>query len=265
MTVDLAVVNYNTLDKLKRLLDTLHSDLSDEKIWKLYIADNDSQDGSREWLKKNRDNYNIESVFFNPNVGYSEAINNISTVCDSDIFCAVNADTWFDTAHVYAAQQTFDDPTQGIMGPKQLDERGAIRHAGIFWDRESDPIHRGWSHPDPEDKLFKTRNQCWTVSGSIYYVRRTVWDEMTYHPHYRHLFPRVTGAMLPTFMYFEETWTSIFADHLGWKVYYDGTIPTAGHSWHASNSPGDNTGHFHESRRLYRMTADRLGVHHEIK
>jgi GT2 family glycosyltransferase len=263
---DLLVVNYNTKDKLQRLLDILHSDVGDEQVWKLYVADNNSTDGSREWLKDHGDKYNIETVFMNPNVGYSEAINNMSTVCDSEILCAVNADTWFDTKHVKAAAQTFvDNPLQGIMGPKQLDEQGRIRHAGIFWDKQSDPVHRGWAHPDPEDKMFKTRDKCWTVSGSIYYVRRSTWDAMTSDAHYRSLFPRVTGAMLPTFMYFEETWTSIFADFLGWDIYYDGTLPTAGHSWHASNTPGDNTGHFHTSRQLYRMTADRIGVRHEIK
>jgi GT2 family glycosyltransferase len=265
MSVDLLVVNYNTIDKLRRLLNTLHSDLNDESVWKLYVADNGSHDGSREWLKDNGHNYKIETMFFNPNVGYSEAVNNMSTICSSDILCAVNADTWFDTAHVKAAEQTFDDPSQGIMGPKQLDENGLIRHAGIFWDRDTNPVHRGWSQPDPQDALFKTRDKCWTVSGSIYYVRRTLWDEMTFHSHYRRLFPRVTGAMLPTFMYFEETWTSIFSQHLGWNVYYDGTIPTAGHSWHASNSPGDNVDHFHQAKGLYSMAADRIGIPHEIK
>lgn len=265
MEVDLLVCNYNTKSKLQRLIDILHSDIEDN-VWNLYIADNDSEDGSYEWLKKHGHKFNIKTVFKNPNVGYSEAINNMSTVCDSEILCAVNADTWFDTNHVKAAAQTFaDNPRQGIMGPKQIDEAYRIRHGGIFWDGESNPVHRGWNESDRDDSKYKDRIPCWTVSGSIYYVRRETWDEMTYNPQYRNLFPRVTGAMLPTFMYFEETWTSIFADYLGYEIWYDGTIPTAGHSWHASNNPGENVHHFQSSRELYRMTADRVGIAHEIK
>lgn len=266
MQVDLLICNYNTKDKLIRLLDNLQEDY-EPGAWKLYISDNDSSDGSYEWLKANRDNYPIETVFKNPNVGYSEAINNMSVIADSEILCALNSDTWFNTAHVKAAAKTFvDHPNQGIMGPKQMDEQYRVRHGGIFWDGgPSDPVHRGWGFIDAYDEEFKDRLRCWTVSGSIYYVRRSVWDEMTFEPRYRELFPRATGAMLGTFMYFEETWTSVFADFLGHEVWYDGTIPTAGHSWHASNKPGDNVSHFHESRRIYRMTADRLGVHHEIR
>ena len=265
MTVDLLVCNYNTKDRLEDLLQTLNWDYK-PGAWNLFVADNGSTDGSYEWLSQNADRFSVERVIKNPNVGYSEAINNMSTLCDSEILCAVNADTWFSTEHVKEAELTFlHNPMQAIMGPKQVDSSGVIRHGGIFWDGKSSPVHRGWQETDANDELYKDRLRCWTVSGSIYYVRRSAWDEMTNHPGYRNLFPRATGAMLPTFMYFEETWTSIFASHLGYEVWYDGTIPTAGHSWHASNTPGDNVHHFHQARELYRMTADRLGVPHEIK
>lgn len=269
MTVDLLVVNYNTKDKLKRLLDTLHEDyLSSNIEWKLYVADNGSEDGSYQWLKENRDNYNIETVFKNPNVGYSAAVNAMANVSESDILAAVNADTWFSSVHVEAANRSFKDhPNQAIMGPKQLDEKGIIRHGGIFWngDKSEDPVHRGWNQADFNDVAFHKREQCWTVSGSLYYVRRSVWDEMTNHPVYRELHPRALGAALETFMYFEETFTSVFAQHLGYEVWYDGTIPTAGHSWHASNNPGDNVHHFHNSKVVYVETCDKLGINHEIK
>lgn len=268
MQVDLLVVNYNTKDKLERLLKTLNDTSGSNRIpWKLYVADNGSSDGTYEMLRKNADKYRIESIFRNPNIGYSAAINSMAAVSRSDILCAVNADTWFTNNHVNQAIETFKyHKNQAIMGPKQIDERGLIRHGGIFWegDKSKPPYHRGWSEFDGYDQAYKDRHQCWTVSGSIYYVRRSVWDEMTNHSGYRSLHPRAQGAFLETFMYFEETFTSVFAEHLGYEVWYDGTIETAGHSWHASNNPGDNVHHFHKSKEIYRRTCDALGIHHEV-
>jgi len=267
MKIDLLVVNYNTKNKLERLLNTLVDSINGEPNWHLYVADNGSEDGSYDMLKANADRWRIESLYKNPNVGYSAAINPMAAASHSDILCAVNADTWFDNAHINAAVKSFQDhPNQAIMGPKQMDEGHVIRHGGIFWDGDPlvHPIHRGWNTRDDYDELFHEREKCWTVSGSLYYVRRSVWDEMTNHPEYRALHPRAQGAFLPVFMYFEETFTSVFAQHLGYEVWYDGSIPTAGHSWHASNKPGTNVPHFHMSKVVYKETCDRMGIPHEI-
>lgn len=268
MTIDLLVVNYKTKDKLQRLLETLNSDY-EEDVWKLYVADNDSQDGSLEFLRENQDKYRIEQVFKNPNVGYGTAVASMSTIASSDFLCAVNADTWFSTNHVKQAEQTFlDNPNQAIMGPKQRDEQGKIRHGGITWTgiKGEHPIHRGWGQSDPNDTEFKDRTQVWTVSGSIYYVRRSVWDVLTNDPQYRQMNPTAMSPMLDgrLFMYFEETYVSVFAQHRGYEVWYDGSIEGAGHSWHASNTPGDNVHWFQQSREIYRHSCDRLGINHEI-
>ncbi len=266
MKADLLVLNYNTKDKLKRLLDTLMSDY-EPGVWDLYVADNDSQDGSFEWLSQVQEEYHIKVLFKNPNVGFSAAMGPMANVSRNEIITLVNADTWFTTSHVKQALQTFiDNPNQTAMGPKQRDENSVIRHGGIFWDGDKSvaPVHRGWNVPDPADTMFRDRIQCWTVSGSIYYVRRDVWDEMTKHPSYRSLFPREHGCTLGTFLYFDETFVSVFLQALGYEVWYDGTIETAGHSWHASNKPGDNVHHFHDSKELYRRTCDILGINHEI-
>jgi GT2 family glycosyltransferase len=69
--IDLCVVNYNTRPLLNRFLDCLHNDLhANEKVWNLYIADNDSKDDSAEWLKYNSQRYKINKVYNNENIGY---------------------------------------------------------------------------------------------------------------------------------------------------------------------------------------------------
>lgn len=268
--IDLLIVNYNTRHLLKRLLDTLEStwDAFDAgKICKIYIADNDSQDDSKAWLEANKNFYPIEKIFYNQNIGYSAAINHLASKSDSEFLCAVNADTWFTVNHVRQVQQSFTElPNAAVIGVKQRDEGNKIRHGGIFWDGVNNPEHRGWGMWDPDDTFFKDRIQCWTVSGSIYYVRRSMWDAMTEYEPYRELFPRALGAFLPTPHFFEETFCSQLAHHMGYEVWYDGTVETAGHSWHASSDVGDASRKYFEiSRNLYKATCDRLGIPHECR
>lgn len=255
-------MNYNTKDLLIRLLETLNSDY-EPNIWKLYIADNGSTDGTAEELdRRNFEHYHVEDIFLNENIGYSAAINDMASRSNSEFLCAVNADTWFTTSHVKDVIKSFEThPKAGVIGVKQLDEESRIRHGGIFWDNIHNPTHRGWSQFDPNDAMCKDAIQCWTVSGSIYYVRRSAWDEAANYQPYRDLFPQNTGAFLPTPHYFEETFCSQMMHHLGWQVWYDGTVETAGHTWQASS--GDVSNYFQISRQIYLETCDRLGIHHE--
>lgn len=265
MTIDLLVVNYNTRTMLEDLLNTLHSDYQ-ENVWKLYIADNNSPDDSAEWLRANRDNYDIEEVFFFDNIGYAAAINKMSTYSKSEFLAAVNADTWFTTNHVKQVEQSFlETPSAGVIGVKQLDKNSRIRHGGIFFtDRMGHMTHRGWADYDPLDMKVKDKVICGTVSGSIYYMRRKAWDDVLNHPVYMELFPDAEGAFLPTPMYFEETFFSMAVQSLGWDVVYDGTVETAGHHWHASAPVGANTGYFDVSRNIYRYACQKMGIRNEF-
>ena len=269
MKADLLIINYNTKDLLKRLLDTLHSDYEPD-VWNLYIQDNGSTDGSVEFLRNTNTQYDIKHISYSKNVGYSRAINSLGTITDSEVLVAVNADTWFTTNHVKQALKTFEDnPNQAVLGVKQLDEKKHIRHGGIFWDGlgSKPPFHRGWNLWDPYDNHHKDRIQCWTVSGSIYYMRRTVWDEVgSYLRDKGVIESNETGSWLSTPHYYEETFFSQVVQHLGYEVWYDGAVETAGHSWHASSPVGGEADQkFHQSQKMYVEACEKLGIAHEIR
>jgi len=262
-------VNYNTKKLLERLLDTLHSDY-EPGVWNIYISDNASTDGTREWLTENFHKYNLKYFGFNENIGYSAAINNLVALSkagsNSEFLCAVNADTWFTTSHVKQVIESFHKtPNAAVIGVKQMDENKLIRHGGIFWDGVKNPIHRGWSMKDPFDASYKDRVPCWTVSGSIYYMRRNVWDEVAEYEPFKTLYPNLRGAWLPTPMYFEETFYSQLVQHLGYEVWYDGTVDTAGHTWNASTGSHNEKlqNLFQTSRQMYIQTCEALGIPHE--
>ena len=259
--IDLCVINYNTRPLLNRFLDCLHNDLHvNEKVWNLYIADNGSQDDSAHWMKYNFERYKINKFYMNDNIGYSGACNQLAAIGSSDIIGLLNADIWMTSEALVRAQKIFDDnPDIHILGPKQRDENGLITHAGIVGTNTA-PTHRGWRQSDFNDELYKDRVPCVTVSGSAYFIRREVWNTLTNHPKYQEMYPGATGAFLPTPHYYEETWCSYFARHLGYNVVYDGSV-SIGHSWHKSSPVGGEAdSKFKESQGIFRKACDYIGI-----
>lgn len=283
MTIDLCVINYNTRDKLQRFLDVLHADYreTDPKVWNLHIADNGSTDDSVDWLKENFESYDIDTIHTNENIGYAGAANDLAWAGSGDVIAILNADVWMSTTQVRSIRQAFQDPEVAILGPKQRDEQGRITHAGIIGTHTA-PRHRGWREPDPMDTKYRFTDEVVTVSGSAYFVRRNVWDELTNNEEYNLMLKEfrarslVTdqpmkgtrrgeypGAFLPTRHYYEETWVSYFAHHLGHKVVYDGRI-SIGHSWHASSEVGGHADQlFHESKQIFVAACDHFGIPHD--
>lgn len=263
--IDLCVINYNTKHMLERLLNVLHSDLDENNLcWNLHIADNGSIDGTVDWLKEVHENYNINSVYINENIGYSAACNQLAYHSSADIIALLNADTWFTSSDIKIIDDIFtDNPDIHILGPKQRDENGLITHAGIIGTNVQ-PRHRGWREHDPYDILYRDRIECVTISGSAYFIRRDVWNALTNDSEYRKLYPEAVGAFLPTPHYYEETWCSYFARHRGYNVVYDGSA-SIGHSWHASSpKPGEGFSEadsmFPISREIFRNACDQLGI-----
>lgn len=256
--MDLVVVNHNTRDKLQRLLDTLHAD--DDGGWNLYIVDNGSTDGSVDWLLRETKPYRIQMMKFNDNIGFSAAVNDLVSRTRSPLVGILNGDVWLSSSDVKQITKAFDDSEIAILGPKQRDEKGYIRHGGIIGTNES-PKLRGWGEHDPDDVKYKDRIECVSVSGSAYFIRRSVWDNLTNCPRYRDLYPSAVGAFLSTPHYYEETWCSYHAREHGYKIFYDGSI-SIGHSWHASSEVGSTTdaNYARTSRALFRQACGHHGI-----
>jgi len=267
--IDLCVVNHNTRPQLQRLLDTLHHDAVSpngalKKNWNLFITDNNSTDDFIPWIRENEQRYAIDRMYLRKNIGYSAAANMMAHSSRSEIIGILNGDIWMTTEDCRKIQKIFQENEDiHILGPKQRDENSLITHAGIVGTNTA-PKHRGWREFDLEDELYRDQIECVTVSGSAYFVRRDVWNALTSNSKYQQIYPNAVGAFLPTPHYYEETWCSYFARHLGYNVVYDGSI-SIGHSWHASSpKPGEGISHvdkyFPMSREIFRKACDHFGI-----
>jgi glycosyltransferase involved in cell wall biosynthesis len=274
--IDLCVVSYNTKDKLQRLVETLASDYKPGQL-SLYVLDNNSSDGSAEYLADvvRPMNWPGEIILSSFNYGYAFACNLLASRGSGNIVGLLNADVWMRTQDVATIESRMYELDAEVYGPKQRDEFGRVTHAGIF-GTNSQPQHRGWKIHDPADRLFRDTLDAVTVSGSAYFVKRTVWENLTYDPEYINLLGHLVGtgaiplwsvasdgAFLPTPHYYEETWCSYYARHRGYRVVYDGYV-SIGHSWHASSDVGgEPDSKFKVSQSIFREACDFMGIDHD--
>lgn len=251
--IDLVVINFNTKDKLERLVKTLFESVDESELqFRLNIVDNGSSDGSQDVLKNLADKYDITPYFFE-NIGYARACNDVAEKGSAPIVALLNADVWFTYGQLKRIQKSFDqNEAIAILGPKQRDEAGRIVHAGIFGSNEQ-PKHRGWKQLDLSDELYRDQVEAVTISGSAYFIRRNIWQELTQCKIYQQIAPGATGAFLPTPHYYEETFCSYHARAHEHKIFYDGNI-SIGHSWHASHDIGSRVDKefFSSSQRSFR-------------
>lgn len=275
--MDLCIVSYNAKDKLERMINTM--DPSErEGLYRILVRDNNSTDGSSQYIREQLGQGRIDELTIGPNVGYAYACNELAMEGYNDIVALLNGDVWITRPQLLQVQQFFNShPDVDIMGPKQRDERGYITHAGIFGPNNA-PKHRGWKMRDPHDKLYRDIVDATTLSGAAYFVRREVWEELAGADEFQHIYDTVNkqtsrilnvpetdalGAFLPTPFYYEETFCSYYARHKGFKVVYNGEI-SIGHSWHGSVTTGSKMDQmFKVSRKMFRYACSSLGIEHD--
>lgn len=189
------------------------------------------------------------------NVGYSYACNDAVVGSEAEVLAFFNADTRLMPGTIeplYFNMMT--NPDWGVIGPRQVDDRGKITHAGILGTNEK-PELRGWMQQD-SPAYADVIDTAVSVMGSAYFVRRTCWESLRLCPIFKAKHPSAMGAFLPTRHYYEETWCSYHARAHGWKVVYYGLSKMV-HRWHkASPVGGPADALFSESQKIFRDMCD---------
>lgn len=262
MSIDVIVVNYRTPDDLQGFMDS-YDKYSGRISSTCYIVNVDPTEQDDKLA-----HYFVESAL-NPvvyvkheeNVGYARAVNSAAKLGTAPIIAIFNADVRFTERSLDEMYQAFIvNGSWGIAGPRQIDDRGRITHAGIIGTLKN-PKHRGWREPNSEK--FGDIREVVSVSGSAYFIRRKIWDELTACPLYREFCPEAEGAFLPTPHYYEETFCSYHAQAHEHLVMYYGPV-TMVHRWHkASPLGGQAEKLMPESRKLFRAACDHHGIPHD--
>lgn len=202
------------------------------------------------------------------NIGYAQACNLGAEYGDStrdpgQVIGLFNADVEFTPGVIdECVDALLANDRWAVVGPRQVNRDGRFTAAGIVGTRER-PRHRGWMKKDTGQ--FSDVVSCPTVAGSAYFIKRHVWDELTFSDRYRDAvanaglpFPR--GAFLPTEHFYEETFCSYHAIERGYECVYFGPARMI-HNHQGTGAPP--SGAVTRSRQAFRQVCDEMGIPHD--
>lgn len=260
MSIDLVVVNYKTPGDLHACLRSLDRHPPKTSEATLTVVDVDVPEAYErpfEWAGGEAVTVGVEG-----NIGYARACNLAARRGSNPVIAFFNADIEVTAGSIDSCRRALcAEPSWGALGPFQVDHSGRIRHAGIFGTLAR-PVHRGWLEGNT-GTLYRDIRKAVTVSGSAYFAKRAMWDELTECPIYRDFTGAAEGAFLPTPHYYEETWASYHAQAHGWDVIYYGQALII-HKWHrASPVNGWAEQQMPISRQIFRRACDAHAIAHD--
>lgn len=265
--IDAVVVNYRTPDDLTGFVESVLASEPQHPV-RLVIANVAplavDLAAAEDALRLATDRVSISHLPFDDNVGYAKGCNAGALGGSHDVIALFNADTRATPGVLDACREALlsrDD--WGTLGPRQTDQLGRITAGGTVGTNEA-PKQRGWRQPD-DGRLQDIREDAVTVSGSAYFVKRSVWQELTDCPIYRSVAPEAEGAFLPTRLFFEETFCSYHVGAHGYRNVYYGPLHMI-HTWHGSIEQNESpaTDLFQESQAYFRRACEAHGIAHNI-
>lgn len=255
--VDVIVCNYKTPGDLQRFLDS-YEESDSRNLWIVNVCPD--REDTRVAVAYAKEREGVSVLEHHTNVGYARAVNNAAAFGSHDVIAIFNADTELWSGVVEECSEALmSDPDWGVLGPRQVDRRNRITHGGII-GTHSRPQLRAWRQVD--EGQCSDVVEAVTVSGSAYFVKRSVWNELTDCHHFQSY--GAEGAFLPTQHYYEETWCSYHAWAHGYKVIYWGPSVML-HEWHQSSPVGGQADQlwYKESKALFNEACERHGIPHD--
>jgi GT2 family glycosyltransferase len=171
MKLSFIVPLYNGLALTQAMLASLQATVPAGLDHEIILVDDDSSDGTREWLKTLPGP--CHALLNEKNLGFAGTCNRGAAAASGDFLFFLNNDLvflphWLEP--MLAAFARF--PRAGLVGNVQLNfSTGAVDHTGIFFNHKGKPEHdvRRGSAPYREADA---------VTGACFGIRRTVWRQL---------------------------------------------------------------------------------------
>lgn len=204
----------------------------------------------------------VHVILNTENEGYARAVNQGVKQGDRPVVGIFNADTRFLPRVVEKCNQALRAHKEwAVLGPRTVDDDGMLTNAGVVGS-QAEPQIRFWKERD-RGQADDVLTECPTVFGAAYFIKRSVWNELTDCSEFRKVAPDAEGAFLPTPHYYEETYCSYHARHHGYKCVYYGPVHMV-HRWHkASPVGGFADSLFEVSRKTFREACDAHSIEHD--
>lgn len=211
--VSILIVSYNTKDILKECLSSIKKSL---KInYEVIVVDNNSKDGTVEYLKKNTSK-NIRVLYNKSNFGFAKANNQAAKIAKSDYLLLLNSDTIMNedcVSDLLAVMEKDDSISASTCMLKN--KNGTIQSSGgsfplpfplLVWMLGLTSVFPDTSVHPPASKYENSKKIDW-ITGAFFLVRRD-------------LYSKLSGFSEDYFMYVEELDFCYRASLAGYRSYY---------------------------------------------
>lgn len=226
MSLDVVVVNYRTTELLNKFVKSYE----DHKFagCELFVVDVDP-------LEVWEPTADCTYLPLTSNTGYGYACNLGASKGSNDVILLANSDTELSDGLSECRDALLSNDGWGCLGPRQVNHQGRISYAGTM-GTPTGSFDRGWQETDQGQYQDVVEN-CPYVQGSLFFVKRPVWETLTDCPIWHDHSGGAQGAFLESPHYYEETWCCYHMRHHGWDSVYYGLV-TMTHRWHESSPLG---------------------------
>ena len=175
------IVTWNGLHHLKKFLPSVIK--TKYPNFEIIVADNNSTDGSIEWIKKTYPEVKIAAL--NHNYGYTGGNNRALPFASKDILIFLNNDVEVTPNWLDAISDTFEkDDSIAIVQPKlkSYEDRDFFEYAGAaggFIDKWGYPFCRGrvFDHLEKDEGQYDNVSEITWASGAAYAIKRNIFEK----------------------------------------------------------------------------------------
>ena len=176
------IVTWNGLHHLKTFLPSVIN--TQYPDFEIIIADNNSTDGTREWLKMNHASIKVAS--FDDNYGYTGGNNRAVPYSTKEYLIFLNNDVLVDPDWLQGISNSFDlMPQLAIVQPKirSYTEPNLFEYAGAaggFLDTFGYPFCRGriMDHVEADNGQYDQGMEITWASGAAFGIKKSVFEEL---------------------------------------------------------------------------------------
>tara|TARA_B100000767_G_scaffold155273_1_gene146019 strand:+ start:459 stop:1523 length:1065 start_codon:yes stop_codon:yes gene_type:complete len=181
MKIAIVILNWNGIKLLEEFLPSVVNFSEDNPI---YIIDNNSNDLSVNFIKKNHPNINV--ILNTENYGYAKGYNEGLKQVDEDIYCLLNNDVEVTEGWLRPIVKQFEsDKYLTIAQPKILDYKNKNKFeyagaAGGFIDYYGYPYCRGriFDSIEIDNGQYDQNIEIFWASGACFFIRKEVFDKL---------------------------------------------------------------------------------------
>lgn len=175
------IVTWNGLNHLKTFLPSVLE--TSYENFEIIIADNDSTDGTREWIQNHAPGCRI--VTFNENHGYCGGNNRAVPYAKGDILLFLNNDVRVEPDWLEHINDSFQKEATGVVQPKLLNhlQPSHFEYAGAaggMIDWLGYPFCRGrlFEHVEKDTGQYDEETDIFWASGAALAIRKSIFNDL---------------------------------------------------------------------------------------